>query len=161
MEPDTTLKHTKHIFRVSILLAFVLVALVLSRDLFVPESWGEYGWYRGNAVLEHSQHTVVLQGDVACGECHEDEYDLKAAGGHTTVRCELCHAPYPQHIADGEVIAEMPIPESYELCTRCHRFLAARPEGFPQVNPQQHLADNEVEFSDTVCTECHDPHSPL
>ena len=32
---------------------------------------------------------------------------------------------------------------------------------FPQVNPRQHLEANDVELSDNICVECHDPHSPI
>ena len=66
-----------------------------------------------------------------------------------------------EHIKDGEVIKEMVIAPSLELCSRCHRRLNARPSDFPQVNPRQHVEENEGEFSDNVCIECHDPHSPL
>ncbi len=161
MEAASSLKHTKHIFRVAFLLGFVLIVLILSRGLFVPKSWGQYGWYRGDAVSEHRSKPVVHGGDQSCRECHEDQYDLREEGAHVGVRCEGCHEPIGSHITNGEMTAPMFIPASFELCTRCHRHLAARPDDFPQVNPQQHLEDNEMDHTNTVCTECHDPHSPF
>ena len=160
MESDSTLRHTKHIFRVAILLFFVVVALVLGRGLFVPDSWGEYGWYRGDSVNDHRARPVRHGGDAACAPCHEEQLDLRNAGSHATVRCELCHAPVVEHVVDGEVVAEMPIAPSLELCSRCHRQLNARPADFPQVNVRQHVEEMESEFGDNVCIECHDPHSP-
>ncbi len=161
MEPTSALRHTKHIFRVAFLFGFVLLVLILSRGLFVPKSWGQFGWYRGDAVAEHREKPVIHQGDFACGECHEEQYDLHEAGSHITVGCEVCHEPIGTHITNGEMTAPMSIPASFELCTRCHRRLAARPADFPQVNPKKHLGEAELELTDTVCTECHDPHSPI
>jgi hypothetical protein len=54
----------------------------------------------------------------------------------------------------------MAVPESVELCSRCHRALNARPADFPQVNIKQHLADLDVDLENDVCVGCHDPHSP-
>ena len=66
----------------TIVLVIVLIVLVLSRGLFVPKSWGQYGWYRGDAVEEHREKPVVHGGDQSCRECHEDQYDLREEGGH-------------------------------------------------------------------------------
>ncbi len=161
MESDSPLRHAKHVFRVAFLLLFVLVVLILGRGFFVPDSWGEYGWYRGDAVEEHRSREVHHGGDEACNPCHEEQIEVRAAGAHQSVRCELCHAPVVDHIADGEVIKAMLIAPSLELCSRCHRRLNARPADFPQVNPRQHVQENEGDYSENVCVECHDPHSPL
>lgn len=161
MEPESSLKHTKHIFRVFILLLVVLVTLVLGRGLFVPDSWGEYGWYRADSVTEHRAKEIQHGGDQSCHGCHQDQAAAHDEGGHINVRCEVCHAPVIDHARDGKKIADMPKVPAFELCTRCHRRLNARPADFPQVNPRQHLADNEVELTDNVCVECHDPHSPF
>lgn len=161
MDPESPLLHAKHIFRVAILLFLVIVILILGRGLFVPESWGEYGWYRGDSVDDHRSRPVHHRGDSACGVCHEEHLDLKNAGGHQSVQCEVCHSPITLHVLDGEVIGEMTVPLSLELCSRCHRHLNARPPDFPQVRPRQHLEGAGVELTENVCIECHDPHSPL
>jgi hypothetical protein len=161
MEADSPIRHTKHIFRVAFLLLFVLVVLILGRGFFVPESWGEHGWYRGDAVTEHRAREVRHHGDQACGPCHQEVLEARAEGGHLTVHCEVCHAPLAEHVKDDEVIAEMPIAAALELCSRCHRQLNARPDGFPQVKPRQHVADNGGDFGSNVCVGCHDPHQPI
>jgi hypothetical protein len=160
MVNDGPLGHTKHVVRAALLLVLVVAALVLGRAFFVPDSWGEHGWYRGDAVAEHRAHEVRHAGDAACATCHDDVAAAHDSGGHAAVRCELCHSVMTDHVAESEVIAPMPIAASLELCSRCHRALNARPGGFPQVNPRQHLADMDVDLSDDVCVECHDPHSP-
>lgn len=160
METDSPLRHTKHVFRAALLLVALIVALVLGRSLFVPDTWGEHGWYRAAAVDDHRAHAVRHAGDAACGECHDDVLATHDGGVHVTVRCELCHSVMSSHVVDGEVVAEMPKTDSVELCARCHRHLNARPAGFPQVNPRQHLADMDVDMEPNVCVVCHDPHSP-
>jgi hypothetical protein len=161
MEPESSLKHTKHVFRVFILLLAVLVTMILGRGLFVPASWGEYGWYRGDAATDHRAKPIQHGGDQSCTGCHATQAAAHDDGRHVSVRCEVCHNTLASHVADGKKIAAMAKTPALELCTRCHRKLAARPADFPQVNPTQHLADNGVELSDNVCVECHDPHSPL
>jgi len=159
-ESDGPLRHTKHVLRVALLLVVTVVALGLGRSLFVPETWGEHGWYRGAAVVDHRAHEVRHAGDTACGECHDEVLSRHDSGAHVSLRCELCHSVMTDHVRDDEVVAEMPIGASFELCGRCHRTLNARPADFPQINPRQHLADMDVEPDNNVCVGCHDPHSP-
>ncbi len=161
MDTDSPLRHTKHVVRAVVLLVALIVVLVLGRSLFVPDTWGEYGWYRGAAVDEHRAKQVRHAGDAACGMCHDDVVATHDSGVHASVRCELCHSVMTSHVIDGEVVAEMPKPsDSVELCTGCHRMLNARPADFPQVNARQHLEDMDVDFEPNVCVACHDPHSP-
>jgi len=160
VDPDSPLRHTKHVFRAFLLLLALIVVLILGRSLFVPDSWGEHGWYRGAAVEEHRDHEVRHAGNAACGECHDDILARHDGGVHRPVRCELCHSVMTEHVVDGEVIAEMPKADSLELCARCHRELNARPSGFPQINLRQHLADLDIETEPNICVACHDPHAP-
>jgi hypothetical protein len=44
-------------------------------------------------------------------------------------------------------------PDTAVLCARCHTASAAKPKGFPQVDPADH--SNGV-----PCETCHQPHSP-
>jgi hypothetical protein len=126
MNPESPLTHTKHIFRAAILLFAVLIAMVLGRSLFVPETWGEYGRYRGAAVAEHRDKPIRHGGNDSCAMCHDVEYADHAAGEHAPVQCELCHGPVALHVdlEEGEVLAEMPVRRSRELCDRRPR---ARP----------------------------------
>lgn len=163
MNPESPLIHAKHVFRAAILLLAVLIAMVLGRSAFVPETWGEFGRYRGAAVNDFREKPILHGGDDSCAMCHDEEYAEHAAGVHAPLRCELCHAPVALHadLEEGEVLAEMPVRRSRELCELCHRQLEARPAGFPQIDVREHVTDNGGELTDDACFECHDPHSPL
>jgi len=144
------------------LLLAVLVSLVLGRSLFVPPTWGDYGWYRGANVAEHMSKPLRHLGDDACEPCHSEQYEAHTGGVHHSIRCELCHGPVALHVnlEEGEKTAEMPMRRSRELCESCHGYRDARPSDFPQVDPRQHVTDNGAEFSSDACFDCHDPHSP-
>jgi hypothetical protein len=146
-----------------ILLLVVLVAMVLGRSLFVPETWGEYGQYRGAAVVEHRDKPIRHGGNGACAMCHDAEYADLSSGVHAALQCELCHGPVALHVdlEEGEVLAEMPVRRSRELCELCHRRLEARPADFPQIDVREHLAENDVELASDACFACHEPHSPF
>lgn len=163
MNPESPLLHAKHVFRAAILLLAVLIAMVLGRSLFVPDTWGEFGPYRGAAVAEFRDKPVRHGGDDACGVCHDEEFAEHAAGVHAQVRCELCHGPVALHadLEEGEVLAEMPIHRSDELCELCHRRLEARPAAFPQIDVREHVVSNGGELTANACFDCHDPHSPI
>jgi hypothetical protein len=161
MEPNSPLRHTKHVFRVGLLLFAAIVALILGRSFFVPDTFGQYGAYRGANVDEQAAHEVRHGGRESCEPCHADEFEEQAEGGHGTVTCEVCHAPGYLHARDDEKIADMPIQRSADLCLLCHQQLKARPQGQPQVQPRQHLEENDGEPGPESCFECHEAHSPL
>lgn len=163
MNPESPLIHAKHVFRAAILLLVVLIAMLLGRSLFVPETWGEFGPYRGAAVAEHRDKPIRHGGNDSCAMCHDTEYADHAAGVHASVQCESCHGPVAFHVdlEEGEVLAEMPVRRSRELCELCHRRLDPRPADFPQVDPREHVLSNGGEFTADACFECHDPHSPF
>ena len=163
MNPESPLVHAKHVFRAAILLLVVVIAMVLGRSLFVPPTWGEFGWYRGSAVAEHQAKPVRHGGDESCATCHDVEYADHAAGVHAAVQCELCHGPVALHVdlEEGELLAEMPVRRNRELCELCHRKLEARPADFPQIEVREHLVSNGAELTSDACFDCHDPHSPF
>jgi len=163
MNPESPLMHAKHVFRAAILLLAVIAALLLGRSVFVPETWGEYGWYRGAAVDDHRARGVRHLGDESCAMCHDAEFADHSVGVHAPLRCELCHGPATLHadLEEGEKIGEMPIRRSRELCELCHRELAARPAGFAQVDVREHVTEMGGELTADACFDCHDPHSPL
>jgi hypothetical protein len=96
-------------------------------------------------------------GAASCAACHAKQAEARAAGGHRSVSCEVCHAPLAVHVQGGEVKAKMPKDTSVALCARCHRKIAGRPEKFPQVVLEQHV---EGPLEAGVCLQCHEPHSP-
>jgi len=161
VRPDSPLAHAKHVFRVFLLLIAGVIALVLGRSLFVPDTWGQFGAYRAAALEQHQIKAPRHGGNAACMECHDDEPEELAAGVHHSLACEGCHAPLSVHVTDGEWVSEMPIRRSAELCLGCHEQLEARPATHPQINPGQHLEEQGGEAGPESCFECHEAHSPL
>lgn len=154
------MEHSKHIFRVAILVILVLVAFHIVRTLFTPGSFGRYGRYRADNVVEQMERPVRHGESASCSQCHDEKMAQLREGSHSTVQCESCHAPLPTHIKDNEKIAPMPQNRSFAFCLRCHERLEARPSGFPQIDVQEHLQKASMEMSPDVCVSCHDPHSP-
>ena len=112
MRPEGPLQHSKHIVRVGLLLVIGVVALVLGRSLFVPDTWGQFGSYRGANVAEQMVKPVHHGGNESCEMCHSDEYEEVAGGVHASLACEACHAPLSMHIVDDDKVGDMPIRRS-------------------------------------------------
>lgn len=161
MKPGGALLHAKHVVRAAVVLAVVIITIVLGRFLFVPETWGQFGAYRGANVAEQMAEPVRHSGRESCVSCHEEQYDDVMSAGHAAVSCELCHAPLAGHVRNEEKTADMPVHRDIELCLLCHRELGARPHGFPQIQPKRHIEENEGEFHDEACFDCHEAHYPL
>jgi hypothetical protein len=149
------------VFRVFLALIAGVIVLVLGRAFFVPDTWGQYGAYRGAALDQHHGKAPRLGGNAACAECHDDQLEEIADGVHASLACEGCHAPLSSHVQDGELIAEMSIRRRAELCLLCHEKLAARPESHPQINLTQHLEEQGGDVGPESCFDCHEAHSPL
>lgn len=156
------IEHSKHIFRIFILLAAVLAAAIVGKILVQPDSFGRYGHYRGDSVAENAEQEIRHGGDEACGECHDDIKETHDEGSHAGVRCENCHDALASHVRDGDKYADMPRVKSVlKLCGRCHAELDARPKDFPQVSIETHPVEQGAEeASDEVCFDCHLPHDP-
>jgi ribosomal protein L37AE/L43A len=152
------MEHARHVFRVVLVVAVGLAAVVLARGFLVPKSYGLYGPYRGDNVREQMEVRKPAHGGVAaCAECHADQAKRRAAGAHRTVSCEVCHGPLAFHVAEDLTISPPTIDRSYTLCARCHRKIDGRPPKFPQVVLEEHVS---MPLEGKVCLGCHDPHSP-
>ncbi len=150
------MEHTKHLWRIALLLGLLLSSIVVVRHFLVPDSFGEEGYYRYDALFEESAKELIHGAPDACAECHDDVAAVKAAGSHAAVRCEVCHAPLATHVKDGEVVAPMKINRSYKLCALCHQRLVARPAGIAQVDLREHLElGPEDAIPHEACVECH------
>ena len=160
MRPGSPLYHAKHIVRAGLLLVVGVVALVLGRFLFVPESWGRYGAYRANDVPTQMAKPLRHGGSLSCRECHPDIFDEVRANQHAGLACEGCHAPLAEHVRDGDWVAEMPVRRSADLCLLCHQQLDARPGTHPQIQPRLHLEEQGASPED-ACLDCHGSHTPL
>ncbi len=151
------MEHTKHIWRISLLLIVLLVAVVIGRHFVIPESFGQAGFYRYNALVELMGKEPRHGPQASCDECHDDKVAELSAGLHSGVQCEVCHDVLSSHVQDDDKFADMTINRSYRLCANCHQELVARPEGMVQINLAEHL---EIEPGDIIeeeaCLECHD-----
>ena len=156
------MEHAKHIIRAVLLLVIVVVVLIVARHFAIPESYGgPHGQYRLDSVGEYAAQAPA-HGEVGvCADCHDREAEAKSAGKHSSVSCDVCHAPLADHVQAGQRVAEMPIRRSYSLCAWCHQRLDARPAEFPQVVLPDHVTEQETQMSENVCLECHDDaHNP-
>lgn len=157
-----------HVVRPAVVLTAAAVAGLAGRALLVPDSYGRFGYYRGDAVREAmSAAAPSHQGVAICAGCHPSEAARHAKDMHGGIECESCHGPGADHLAAvsrgplpaGE--AHVFVPETRESCLWCHRRLAARPSAFPQIDPAEHYGLLGVSDAATPCMKCHDPHEPL
>jgi hypothetical protein len=160
-DEKTKRRHSKHIFRVFILLGLVFAVLLVVRYLLIPPGWGEHGNFRTGAVAEVISIEPMFGDEWSCRKCHEGRWNERYKDTHATVPCESCHDALATHVKDGKRVSEMAIHRSYELCARCHRQIQGRPESHPQVKIDEHLSEQGGSMSPHACLDCHNPHSPM
>lgn len=158
-----SLPYSRRIF--GILFVVVVGALSL-RAALVPEGFGKYGHYRGDAPAEAADREPVHQGKMVCARCHVSEFNKHEKDVHVSVECEDCHGEGKEHVAareanapadQGTVFREL----EQANCLACHRRLIARPKLFPTIEVASHFALVGVSKPDTPCQSCHNPHEPL
>lgn len=159
------MEHTKHLWRVVLILMLIFVGGIVTRHFLIPDSFGLAGPYRYEALRDIKQQHPVHGSRTACQSCHADVWDTNQAGKHASVNCEVCHAPLTFHANDTEKIADMPSNRTTRLCADCHQVLPAKPDDMPQVDLMEHLISLEVapengEIEDGTCLVCHDVHNP-
>ena len=142
------------VIRLGILLIIAVAALVVARIRFVPESFGEMGHYRADAVPAVAGRGFQYGGWQVCVECHDAEGEAKRTSYHRTLSCEVCHGPSAEHANDYEAQTPVIPRERGEACLYCHAYLPSRPTGFPQIIERLH---NPLK----PCISCHDPHDPV
>lgn len=144
----------KHLKRAFTLLAILVIAFIFARSLAVPDSFGEYGWYRGDSVNELRNQAVEHAGSQTCSDvdCHKTLYTIWSESRHKTVNCETCHGPSEKHVSNVRIMPE-PADDSRDFCGLCHYKRVARPEEFPQIDP-------EIHGENLRCAYCHNPHKP-
>ena len=140
------------VVRLVVLFVAVIAVMVVARRQFVPESFGELGHYRTDAIDIVTAQQLQFAGLESCADCHDYQAEAKAASYHRGLTCEGCHGAALAHAEDP--MEQQPlVQEDRAACLRCHGYLAARPTGFPQVLESIH---NPME----PCKTCHDPHDP-
>lgn len=157
--------YATHLIFITILLVAIAAIVILSRALFLPDSFKKYGHYRADAIADEMALPIRNQTNEACLVCHEHEKMLHLAGVHRTVSCEFCHGPNGMHVAEGKIIGKMPKKQGEEiktLCLRCHNvIIRARPkEQIKMVSMPDHLREKHVQETHN-CNQCHLVHAPL
>ena len=140
------------VIRLAVLFIIAAVALLVARQRLVPQSFGELGHYRADAIDDNVNRELKYAGWRICVECHDDVGEVKQASYHRTLACEVCHGPSYAHTEDPEILPLVPRKRG-EACLYCHGYLESRPTGFPQIIERLH---NPMK----PCIECHDPHDP-
>ena len=145
-------KDIEHLVRLAVLFLGGVLVFSIARAQFVPESFGELGHYRANAVDEARVKPLVHAGQAACAECHVDVVDLRAKARHKSIACESCHGPLASH-ADGTDTVKPKLPVATPLCTHCHAANTGKPKRYPTVDIKEHAGGES-------CVTCHKPHDP-
>jgi len=126
------MEHSKHLWRVVLILMVFFLGFVGFRHFMVPKSFGLAGPYRYDSIQDHMALPVVHGGRESCKKCHEEKYDMVMKGKHKAVSCEVCHEPVTVHAKDGAKIADMPKSPTWRLCELCHAKMAGRPKTHPR-----------------------------
>jgi hypothetical protein len=139
--------------RLAIAFGIFISLFILVRKLLVPDTFGEFGHYRGASLIDNAQVEIHYSGQKACLECHQDVEDLKKEDVHSDIRCETCHGPGQKHVLSGEA-TDILKPSGREFCGKCHEMNAARPvNAVTQIDINKHNTGKN-------CIECHNPHQP-
>jgi hypothetical protein len=138
------------VLRICLLAIGIVSSYLVARYFLTPASFRQYGWYRGEALVELRQRDPVFAGKKACEECHGDEMAKLTKGSHKTLSCEACHGPGQAHADNPDVKVDK---SNIGACLRCHEANPSRPKWHKQIVSKAH-------YTGSKCTECHVPHSP-
>ncbi len=139
------------VLRLVLLTIAIAVIYFTARYFLTPASFGQYGWFRADALAQLASYQPIYAGKKACDECHSEEYQKVSKGDHKTLSCEACHGAGQAH-ADNPDIHKMTI-LTYSHCVRCHEANPSRPKWHKQLTVKTH-------YTGSKCTECHVPHQP-
>jgi len=138
-----------------VLLIFAIVGgYRIARHFLTPESFGDYGWYRGAALGEIASRKPVYGGKKACDECHSELLQKVAAAEHKSISCESCHGASQAHADNPDIL---PVKLTDSLCLRCHEANPSRPAWLQQIVVGDHY---HAKTGGQHCTDCHLPHQP-
>jgi hypothetical protein len=153
VEAAMRFKLPPQIVRLVLLTMGIVGSYLAARYFLTPPSFGEFGWYRGDALEERASLPRHYAGKEACSECHEDKAKQLAKFEHKSLSCEVCHGPGQQHVDAPDVDKFKPDKKNTTSCLRCHEENPTRPKWLKQINVRDH-------YSGQKCVECHVPHAP-
>jgi hypothetical protein len=145
-------KLPEQVVRLGIVLITVLAIVLALRFVILPASFFSARPHQAAKVEREMAKPMHYAGAASCLKCHEEQVKAKYNGFHKNIGCENCHGPSAGHVADNKAVKSGK-PKDREFCLTCHAYDTARPNGFPQIDPQAHNASKQ-------CVRCHDPHSP-
>lgn len=151
------------LFRLLMVFFGIIVVVIIGKQIMTPDTWGQYGHYRGAYIDEEASLEMSYGTNLSCKSCHEEVYDLKYDSSHKRLSCEICHGPIDEHVKDGKKFADMPVridDAQVDLCLKCHTKVVGRPEKFAMIEYPDHLHDQKVKETHT-CDQCHTVHAPL
>jgi hypothetical protein len=135
------------------LFAVFIGLFLLARYFLVPETFGEYGHYRGASLGENAALELHFAGKEMCSMCHDDIASDLQGDQHRFLSCEVCHGPGMDH-ANSPEEHQLARPGERGHCGKCHFVHPAKnKEIILQVEPEEHYPENE-------CITCHNPHKP-
>jgi hypothetical protein len=133
-------------------MVFISLFLVL-RHFLVPDTFGEFGHYRGAALIDNAKSEIHYAGQQACFKCHQNIEDKKSQDVHSDIHCETCHGPGLQHVVSSKK-EDILKPTGRNFCGSCHVINAARQKStVNQIDLNKHNIGKN-------CIECHNPHQP-
>ncbi|MBL6964154.1 MAG: hypothetical protein ISR55_10040 [Bacteroidetes bacterium] len=139
--------------RLLLLFSVFIIIFIVIRHFLVPDSFGEFGHYRGDALDEIASQEVKFMGNQSCVACHDSIGTLLIEGYHDYLQCEVCHGPGYQHNVNP-VTYHLLKPMERTDCAKCHSQNKARAEdGIIQQDIDNHHPERK-------CIECHNPHQP-
>lgn len=134
-------------------LFIIFIGLFLTvRHLLIPDSFGQYGHYRGDALIDNASKAMIYSTKEACFECHDDIQEILENDVHAGLSCLTCHGPGLQHV-ENPAADNIGKESGREFCGRCHHLNAARPI---DVVFQVDIKTHHTEEAD--CIDCHNPH---
>jgi hypothetical protein len=139
------------IVRICLLAVGIVSSYGVARYFLTPPSFGEFGFYRGDALMEATVRPTVYGGRKACEECHDQEAVQLQKFEHKGLSCEACHGAGQAHIDSPEPGTMQKL--HYSHCVRCHEASVSRPKWHKQIVSKDH-------YTGSKCTECHVPHAP-
>jgi hypothetical protein len=143
-------KFPPQLLRIILLTIGIVCAYFTARYILTPQSFGQYGHYRGDALQEVAAREPYWAGKKSCAECHEDHLNKLTKGEHKNLSCETCHGPARAHVQNPDVQL---VKLTFSHCVRCHEADPAKPKWMHQITPKLH-------YTGQRCTECHVPHQP-
>ena len=146
------MKLPEQVVRLGIVIGTLVAIVLLARFVVLPTSFFSAKPHQAAKVEREMAKPLHYAGAGSCQKCHEEQSSAKYSGFHRNISCENCHGPSLQHALDDKS-AKPRLTKERDFCLACHAYDRTRPNGFPQIDPQEHNARKQ-------CVRCHEPHNP-